>query len=206
MPLVKRRFFVPCTGETCLKLYELVKDHIPSLSYISIEITSKGLLIEAYGHETDVKDAWYEIRRILGPLREATRTGRYKKYTTSLLARMIHRTLPPRLLVEALKRKGFEAKYIEEEDAIYTTADLDIVRELADKVASLNIEAGRYAYNSSTRYFLVLVAIITGSSIVESIEKAVNRGLLEEREDSRFALKMDWRNAIEEFLKQENIQ
>ncbi|MEM4717567.1 MAG: DUF2067 domain-containing protein [Desulfurococcaceae archaeon] len=201
MPLTKRKFFIPCAEDECFRLYELVKDRIPSVSYVTIEITSKGLLIEAYGHETDVKELWYEIRRIVGPLKEAMRKTGLKKYSISLITKTIHRTISPRILVEILKRSNYSARYVDDEDAIYTNALFEDIVNYARRIASLSEEVGKYATTTSTRYYIVTACALTNLPIGDVAKMSIKLGLIKQINDSKFVLNKDWRSALDLFLK-----
>lgn len=201
MPLVKRRFYITCAEDECFKLYELVKDKIPAVSHVTIEITSRGLLVEAYGHETDVKELWYEIKRVVGPLKEAMRKPGLKKYSVSLIVKTIHRTISPRILVEVLKRSSYSARYIDEEDAIYTNASFEEIVRYAERIAMLNEEVGRYVSTTSTRYYMIAACALSNLSISDVVKISIELGLIRQVDESRYVLNRDWRSALDLFLK-----
>lgn len=201
MPLVKKKFFIACTEQECLKLYELLKDRMPTIAQVIMEITEKGLLVEAYGYETDIKDLWFTIKSLIGPLKEATRKVGVKKIKVDLVTKAIHKTFPPRVLVEVLRRKGFYVEYNAEDGSIVTSASFDEVVALADKIADLSVQASKLPATTSTRYFIVAVCTIIGLSVDEAVNMAVEVGLIERGDDGRYVVKRDWRESLDSFLK-----
>lgn len=201
MPLVKRRIYVPCREEECFKLYELLKDKIPPLSYARFDITEKGLLIEAYGYESDVKSLWFELRRILAPLKEAmNRSRRSKKYGVELIARTIRKTFPPGILVEVLKRRGYYAEFDSKESTITSDAPFDEIMDIAGKIADVNVQAGKVARNTSTRNYIVTLSVLTGLTVDDVVRLSVEYGVLGEN-NGKFVVREDWREALNKVLK-----
>ncbi len=192
---------MPCSETECLKLYELLKEKAPSVNYMSMEVMDKGLLIEVYGYETDVKDLWFELKKITAPLKEITRKTGMRKYSVSILAKMIHRSFPPRLLVEVLRRMNYRAEYVEEEDIIASNAPLEVVASTAERVADLNKEVGKSAASTSTRYFMVAACTLTNLPLNEVIKYSFEHGLLRALQENKYVLAMDWRTALDLFLK-----
>ncbi|MEM4557459.1 MAG: DUF2067 domain-containing protein [Desulfurococcaceae archaeon] len=201
VPLVKRRIHLPCREEECFKLYELLKDKIPSLSYLRFDITEKGLLIEAYGYETDIKSLWFELKRTLGVLREAmSKSKRSRKYSVELITRTIRKTFSPAILVEVLKRKGYQAEFISEENVVVSDALFEEVLNIAEKIADYNMQASRIAKNTSTRNYIVACSALTGLSIDDVVKVSVNMGILEE-ENGKYVLREHWSEALDKVLK-----
>lgn len=201
MPLVKRKLYVPCRDDECLKIYELLRDRMPSISYISMELSEKGLLIEAYGYESDIRDLWVEIKRIIGPLKEITRRSGLRKYNVSLITRAIRKTFPPRLLAEVLRRMHYTAEYSGEEDAIVTNAPYEEVLKVVEKLVALNEEVGKVAANTSTRYYLVASCTLAELPVEDVLKLSADMGLLTRTESGKWILTKDWRTALEELLK-----
>lgn len=201
MPLVKRRFYVSCKEDECLKLYELLKDRMPSVNYVSMELTGRGLFVEVYGYETDVKDLWAEIKGLTSSLKEITRKSGLRRYEVSLLTKIIRKTFPPRLLAEVLKRMSHRVEYSGDEDVIVTDAPSEDVTRLAEKIAELNAYVGKYAANTSTRYFMVAGCILSGLAVEEMIKISTRLGLIEQLGEGKSTLTVDWKKALDEFLK-----
>ena len=193
--------FIPCREDECLKLYELAKDKLPATSYVEFQLTSKGLVIEAYGYETDVKALWFELKKLLPPLKEALSTSKkVKKYEVGLVAKIIQKTFPPLVLVEVLKHKGYHARFLGESNSIESNASLEEVLEVASKVAELNIEAGKISRNTSTRYYIAALSALTGLPVEEVARLSVKHGLLRE-EGGVYVVTLDWREALNKALK-----
>lgn len=201
VPLVKRRFYVPCREDECLKLYELLKDNIPSIAYASFEVTPKGLVIEAYGYETDVKSLWFEVRRILSPLKEVmSKSKSLRRYDLDLIVKIIRKTFPPHVLVEVLRQKGRFVEFASGENAILSNASLEEVVEVATKLAELNLQASRVAKSTSARYYITALSALAGLSVDDVVRFSIENGLLVE-EDGSYVLKVNWREALGKALK-----
>lgn len=197
MPFTKRRFVIPCREEECLKIYDLLKDKIPLVNQVLIEFTKSGILIEAYGYETDIKNLWYEVKKTTRSLREIERGIGLRRYSISLISRIIHDTFPPRLLVEALKKMHYSAEYSDEGDVIVSNADLETVVKTASKISELNKITSRRASNTSTRYFLISASTVTDLEVEKVVKKAIELGLLEEVDEGKVILRLDWRQALD---------
>lgn len=207
MPLVKRRFFVPCREEECSKLYELVKDRLPPLSHAEFSFTSEGLFIEMYGYETDVKSAWLEIRRVLKSLKEALSARRgLKKHSVELINQTIRKTFPPGLLVEIAKRLGREAVFARGENAILSDMSFEEITRLAELVAENNASLAKISKNTSTRYYLVACVVLTGLPVEEVVEISRSLGLVDVEEDGRVVVKLEWRSALDKFYRNSKQQ
>jgi hypothetical protein len=207
VPLVKRRFFVPCREEECSKLYELVKDRLPPLSHAEFSFTSEGLFIEMYGYETDVKSAWLEIRRVLKSLKEALSARRgLKKHSVELINQTIRKTFPPGLLVEIAKRLGREAVFARGENAILSDMSFEEITRLAELVAENNASLAKISKNTSTRYYLVACVVLTGLPVEEVVEISRSLGLVDVEEDGRVVVKLEWRSALDKFYRNSKQQ
>lgn len=201
MPLIKRRFYIQCKEDECLKLYELLKDRIPSINYVSMQITDKGLLLEACGYESDIKDLWVEIKKLIGPLKEITRKAPLRKYNINLITKMLHKTFPPRLLVEILKKMHYTVEYSSDEDSIFTNASLEEVLKLAERIADLNHKASELATNTSTRYYIIASCILGEMPLENAVELSADLNLLKQSKSGKYTLAVDWRAALGTFLK-----
>ncbi|MEM2025584.1 MAG: DUF2067 family protein [Desulfurococcaceae archaeon] len=201
MPLVKRRLYVPCKGDECIKIYELLKDHMQSVMSVEMKITGKGILFEVYGYETDIKSLWVQVKSLIASIKElASKSGLYK-YNVELLVKMSRKTFPPKLLVEVLKRNKHSAVFLSEENIIVTTASIEEVLELIHKIYELNSKAMKLAETTSTRYYLIACCIISAKTLEEVVSISLNTGVLEPGERGGYTLKLDWRAALDLALK-----
>lgn len=201
MPLVKRRFHIPCRGDECLKIYELLKDYMGSIMYAELRITSKGLVMETYSYETDIKNFWIYIRRLIGSLREASGRMGMHKYSVELLTKMSRATFPPRLLVELLRRLNYSAEFSSEESAIITNASIEKVLELIGKIVELNSRARELAETTSARYYLVACSILTGKPLTEVVKLSLSAGIIKSSDKGKYSLELNWREALDSALK-----
>jgi hypothetical protein len=201
LPLVKRRFSISCREEECSKLYEIVKDKLPALSHIEFVFTNKGLLIEVYGYESDVKTAWFEIKRTLKALKEAmTPRSDMRKYSVDLITRITRRTFSPELLVEVIKRMGRRAVYVREENSIFSDMPLEEVTKVAESIAEKNAQLAKTCKNTSTRYFLVACTVISGLPVEDVVRISQEIRLLGQ-DEGKYIVKSDWKRAVDEFYK-----
>lgn len=200
MPLIKRSFFIPCSGEECIKLAELIKDNISVLE-ASIDIKEHGIEVTMYGYKTDIKKMWVKIRQVISTYRELMKAGEsgYKKIPLEYLVSLTRKTFPPLLLVEILKKKRFTASY--ENGVIETNADLDTLKELIDRIASIFEEIKYDVRSTTTKYFIVSASILTGLEPRIVIEKGIEKGLLK-LEEEKPKLTKEWRQALSEFISQ----
>lgn len=200
MPLVKRRFFIPCREEECAKLYEIVKDRLPALSHVEFTFTSKGLFVEAYGYESDVKATWFEIKRVLRSLKEAlsSRKG-LRKYSVELITQTTRKTFSPELLVEVVKRMGYRAVFVREENTILSDMSFEEMTRLAEQIADKNTTLARISKNTSTRYYLVACTVLTGLPVEDVVKISQSLGLVEVDESGKVAVKSEWRSCIDKF-------
>lgn len=202
MPLVKRRFRVPCRGEECLKLYEYVKDRVPSLEHVEFKVSGSGLVVEAYGYETDVKRLWSELRSYVRALRHVSTRG-LNSFRVDYIVKLTGKTFPPDVLVEVLSRQGHRVEA--GEGVIYTSAGVDEVLGLVERISELNSVAKNIAKGTAARYFIVSASLLTGLPPQEIVERAVGLQLMEPDESGAYLLKHEWRRALDllvRYLKQ----
>lgn len=201
MPLVKRRFFISCKEEECIKLYEFVKDRLPALSYVELTVTSKGLLVEIYGYESDIKTAWMEIRKIIKSIREVSSTRGLKRYSVEFITQVTKKTFSPELLVEIIKRLGYRAVFLREENTLLSDMDFNNIVILVERIAEQNTMLAKISKNTSTRYYLVACAVLTGLPIEDIIKISRDLDLLFISEDGKVALKSEWKSSLNKFYK-----
>jgi len=201
VPLVKRRFFVPCKEEECFKLYEIVKDKLPALSYVELAITGKGLLVEVYGYESDVKTAWMEIRRIMKSIKEISSTHGLKKYSVEFITRVTKKTFSPELLVEVIKRLGYRAVFLREENTVLSDMNFNNIVTLVERIAEQNALLAKISKNTSTRYYLVACVVLTGLPIEDVIRISRDLDLLDVNEEGKTVLKSEWKSSLNKFYK-----
>ncbi|ADI31300.1 DUF2067 family protein [Staphylothermus hellenicus] len=202
MPLTKRFFHIPCKGDECFKLAELIREKAPQVELVEINITDTGLYIEMYGYRTDIRNAWEYIRRLVS---SAKASEQYSKKGTrrikiEYLVEKKKKTFSPVLLSEILKHKGFKADLSDYKDEIITDAPLEVIEELIDNIWDV-IEKIKYdVRGTTTKYFLTAASILTDMDPQEVIMKAYSIGLLFKDEDEKYRLGKEWRRAISEFL------
>lgn len=204
MPLVKRRFRVPCRGDECIKLYEYVKEKAPSIEYVEYEVSDNGLIINAYGYESEVKKLWSMVKNYVKVWKGIVeKPGSYR---VDALVKVTRKTFPPEVLVIVLEKQGYFAEYNSGDGVIYTNAGSERVIELINRISELNSIVKDMVKGTATRYFALASSILTGLQPAEVLEVASRLGLAEPSDEGRYALKYEWRRAIDLFIKNSRKQ
>ncbi len=198
MPLVKREYFIPCSGGECIAIAELIQENIGNCE-IAIDIRDNGLYIILYGYKTDVRNAWARIKKLVKSYRESVKPCR-EGYRVSVeyIVSKTRKTFPPLLLVEILKRMGYPTDY--REGYIVSSLDTEEIIGCADKVASLLQEIRYDVWSTTAKYFVVAASILSNKEPSIVIEDAIEKGIMYRDEDDRPRLKMEWRQALDKYL------
>jgi hypothetical protein len=204
LPLIKREFFIPCKGDECFKLAELINEKIPQVELIDIDISDHGLRIKMYGYKSDVRRAWNTIKQLVRIYRTPyiMEHGRLRRMPIQYIVERIKRTFPPSLLVYILKKKGYRAALSEDGEEIVSDAEPDYIVEIASRIADLTQRIKDFTRGTSTKYFIIAASILLDKDPEYIVEKAFAMGLLEKIND-RFIIKKEWRQALEEVIKDE---
>ncbi|MEM1761462.1 MAG: DUF2067 family protein, partial [Desulfurococcaceae archaeon] len=92
-------------------------------------------------------------------------------------------------------------EHLSDEDSIVTNAPLEEILRLAERIADLNPEATRLAANTSTRYYIIAGCILSEMSLEGVVGLSADLNILKRSEDGRHVLVVDWRTALDIFLK-----
>ncbi len=202
MPLTKRIFHVSCHGDECVELANIIAEKTPPVESLNISIGENSLIIEMYGYRTDIRRAWEYIKRMVRAYRGQAVAGRgIKKYNIQYLVEKIHKTFPPRLLVEILSRRGYRAGY--DGEYVETDADPGIIEELIEQINEITQRIRHRLRGTTTKYFVIAASILRNKEVEDVIEEAMNKGLLVLGEDNRLILVKEWRSALDEMLRQD---
>ncbi len=202
MPLIKRFFYIPCRGEECFKLAELIKEKIPSVEYVDITIEEDGLYITMYGYKTDIKYAWEYIRRLVSSYKSSVTTlkGGIKRIKIEYLVEKTRRTFPPIVLVEILERLGYKAGLNQDKTEIYTDAPTELIEEIINKIWEV-INAIKYDVRGTTsKYFVVVSSIVLKMDPEQVLSKAYSMGIMGKDEEGKYRIRKEWRKALNEFI------
>ncbi|WFO75908.1 DUF2067 family protein [Desulfurococcaceae archaeon MEX13E-LK6-19] len=199
MPIIKRVFFIPCRGDECLKLAELIKDNITTLE-AAIEVKEHGIEVTLYGYKTDIKRAWVKVKQIVSLHKElSSLSGKeHKRIPVDYLVSLTRKTFPPILLVEILSRKGYKAKY--SNGVIETNADIEFLKNVIEKIAEVYEEIKYSVRGTTTKYFVAAASIILDLDPNYVIEEGLKKGLLRSDEEEKPRLTKEWRQALKEFM------
>ncbi len=202
MPLIKRFFYIPCRGEECFKLAELIREKIPSVEYLDITIEEDGLYITMYGYKTDIKYAWEYIRRLVSSYKSSITTlrGGIKRIKIAYLVEKTRKTFPPIVLVEILERLGYKAGLNQEKTEIYTDAPTELIEEIVNKIWEV-INAIKYDVRGTTsKYFVVVSSIVLKMDPEQVLSRAYSMGIMDKDEEGKYRIKKEWRKALNEFI------
>ena len=202
MPLIKRFFYIPCRGEECFKLAELIREKIPSVEYLDITIEEDGLYITMYGYKTDIKYAWEYIRRLVSSYKSSITTlrGGIKRIKIAYLVEKTRKTFPPIVLVEILERLGYKAGLNQEKTEIYTDAPTELIEEIVNKIWEV-INAIKYGVRGTTsKYFVVVSSIVLKMDPEQVLSRAYSMGIMDKDEEGKYRIKKEWRKALNEFI------
>ncbi|RLG91496.1 MAG: DUF2067 domain-containing protein [Thermoprotei archaeon] len=202
MPLIKRFFYIPCRGEECFKLAELIKEKIPSVEYVDITIEENGLYITMYGYKTDIKYAWEYIRRLISSYKSSITAlkGGVKRIKIEYLVEKTRKTFPPIVLVEILERLGYKAGLNQDKTEIYTDAPTELIEEIVNKIWEV-INAIKYDVRGTTsKYFAVVLSIVLKMEPEQVLSRAYSMGIMDKDEEGKYRIKKEWRKALNEFI------
>jgi len=202
LPLIKRFFYIPCRGEECFKLAELIREKIPSVEYLDITIEEDGLYITMYGYKTDIKYAWEYIRRLVSSYKSSITTlrGGIKRIKIAYLVEKTRKTFPPIVLVEILERLGYKAGLNQEKTEIYTDAPTELIEEIVNKIWEV-INAIKYDVRGTTsKYFVVVSSIVLKMDPEQVLSRAYFMGIMDKDEEGKYRIKKEWRKALNEFI------
>jgi len=201
MPFTKRFFYVPCKGEECFKLAEVIREKAPAVEQVDISISDHGLYIVMYGYESDVKSAWRYVRSLVASYKSAVKTKHgLTRVKVEYIVSKVRRTFPPRLLVEVLKRMGYRAELSEDSSSIETNAPVEKLEELADLIAKRADEVRYEVRGTATKYYVVAASILSGKPVSEVLNIGVALGHLKLDENEKYSIVVEWRQALSEFL------
>ncbi len=204
MPLIKREFFVPCRGDECFKLAEMINEKTPQVELLDIDINNNGLRIRMYGYKSDIRRAWNTIKQIVKtyrmPMGEGR--GRIRKISISYIVEKIKHTFPPTILVYILRKMGYQAEFLSDTYEILTDADPEYVVELADRIAGIVEEIKDLVRGTATKYFIIAASILLDTDPRDVIKGSIQMGILGE-EEGKYIIRVEWRQALEEVIKEE---
>ncbi|MET1159386.1 MAG: DUF2067 family protein [Thermoprotei archaeon] len=203
MPLVKRVFYIPCKGDLCLKLAEIINEKAPAVEHAEIKISDNGLYITLYGYKTDVRNAWEYIKRIASLYLSAIRdTGGIKRIKLEYLVDRLRRTFPPRLLAAILNYMGYRCEYDHDKNELVTDAPLEIIEDIAKKIAEI-IDSIKYdVRGTTTKYYVVAASIILNTDLETVYRIGVEKKHLVLDEDGKYRIRIYWKQAIEELIRE----
>ncbi len=202
MPLIKRRFYVPCRGEECLKITEYIREKAPSIESLEIVIEDNGLYITMYGYKSDIRNVWGYIKQLINNYRSSVSVfGKdLRKISLNYIVESIGHTVPPTLLIEILKHLNYTAYLSEYKEDIITNASLEKVLNIARNTVEV-IEKIKYdVRGKTTKYYIAALSVVLGIEPEIIYEKGLEYDHLYMDEDNKYRLKKEWRKALKEFI------
>lgn len=202
MPLIRRIYHISCHGEECYKLAEFIRENI-NVPEISISFREHGIYIELYGYKSDIRNAWNKIKHLLSMYKKSmVRTKKGYRIPIDYIVSRIRKTFPPVLLAEILRKMGYGVRC--EGNFIETDIEPEELLELADKIAD-TIQAIRYKVGGTAAKYLVVAASILTNRSAKDIDMTINElvelGYLYIDEDGKARLKLEWRKALDMYLR-----
>jgi len=178
---ISRKFVLNCIDEqTCIELVNTLLENLPVTTCISYRIRGNKLEIVVQGLKHDVQGIWALIRHYYSDLLKvkAQKMKEFKEYPIRYIVSKIRRTFPPDIVVEILKAKGYKADL--EDDRITTNASLDVVSDIAFKVAKILDEIRYDVVGKSTKKIVVYASILLDKDPKDVIGVLINEGILVE--------------------------
>ncbi len=199
---VTRKFVINCPSkEFCQELLNILLENLPSYN-MYYRIRNNKIEITITGLKSDISYVWSMIKTYKQLLMTT-----YSKDKEGLLGlpikyivMNIRKTFPPDILVTLLSLKGFKA--ILENDIIKTNASKDEVFHLADMVADILQELKYRALGKSTKKIIVTASILLNKSVNDAIEFLKETGILEEIEEDKYKIKVNFDQALSTILRQ----
>ena len=180
---ISRKFVLNCIDEqTCIELVNTLLENLPATMYVSYRIRGNKLEIVVQGLKHDVQGIWALIKHYHSDLLKikAQKMKEFKEYPIRYIVSKIHRTFPPDIVVEILKAKGYKADL--DDDKITTNANLDMVSDIASKVAKILDEIRYDVVGKSTKKIVVYASILLDKNPKDIIRALIDEGILVEDE------------------------
>ena len=181
---ISRKFVLNCIDEqTCIELVNTLLENLPTTMYVSYRIRGNKLEIVVQGLKHDVQGIWALIKHYHSDLLKikAQKMKEFKEYPIRYIVSKIRRTFPPDIVVEILKAKGYKADL--EDDKITTNANLDMVSDIASKVAKILDEIRYDVVGKSTKKIVVYASILLDKNPKDIVRVLIDEGILVEDEE-----------------------
>jgi len=202
MPLIKRSFYIPCRGEECFKLAELIKEKTPVVESIEISIGERGLYIYMYGYKSDVKNAWEYIRNMISSYRSSVidMGSGLKRIKINHIVEIVKHTFPPRLLNEILVLMNYKSSISENGDELITNAPIELITEVAGKIVNAMNEVKHVVRGTTAKYYIVGLKTLLDIPLDEIYRVGLMLKHLYLDEDEKYRLRVEWRRGLREFI------
>ncbi|MEM0355137.1 MAG: DUF2067 family protein [Desulfurococcaceae archaeon] len=201
MPLVKKTFVIPCRGEECVDLSNTLLENISGTGTVTIEAKQNQIVVTIYGYKSEVRETWLILRKLVEE-KKLLRLGKgLLKISLNQLAKVLRKTIPPKLLVEVLKRLGYYAVYEKGESAIVTNAPLEELKRISEELADSYSKTGGICRGTTTRYYLAALTVLTGLDLERIVENAEKLNHIYRDEDGKIVVRVEWVRALDEYIK-----
>lgn len=202
LPLIKKSFIIPCSGEECVELSNNLLENIGGAGTVTIEAKKNHIIVSVYGYKSDVKEVWMIIKSLVGERRGFQREEKgFVKISLNSLAKMLKKTIPPKLLIEILRKTGYYASYDENDSSITTNASLHDLQRIAETLSDVYVRVGSICRGTSTRYYLATLIVLTNSELEIIVGNAEKLDHVYRDEDGKIVIKTDWVKAVDEYIK-----
>ncbi|NOZ31074.1 MAG: DUF2067 domain-containing protein [Crenarchaeota archaeon] len=203
----KKRVFIvkipPMAKENMEKFLERLSKALAG-DPVLIKMKGDQLRVEVYGGEVLAKRTQLGIRKVLD---EFTTPRAPKKGYTRLGRRAIFReagvAIPLDVLELVLSHLGYDARV--EDDELVTRAPVDVVFTFAQEIARVLGELATLEATRTAKKFFMAVGAVTGANVLEMIDWGFETETLEEDDEGKLYVTVDWREAVKRVLSRQRI-
>jgi len=196
--LNKRVFSINCKSkDLCQQLMEYLWKEGTVMRELAMNIKGDKLIITIYGLEHEIIETWNRIREIASLFLKSTSKKSLVDITYEELTKIAKKPFIPDSLVMALEILGYSVKY--QGTRLITTAPLELIIELTQKIGRALEEIGRWRISPSVKKLLATAYVL---DINLELVKEIGESLGVMRiEDFRIELMKDWKEALKEIVK-----
>jgi len=164
---------------------------------LTMTIRGDKLIITIYGLEHEIRETWSRIKEIASLFLKSISKKGLVNITYEELTKIAKKPFIPNSLVAALELLGYSTKY--QGNRLITTAPLELVIELTQKIGKALESIGRWRISPSVKKLLVAAyALNIDPELVKEIGESL--GVLK-AEDFKVELLRDWKEALKEIVK-----
>lgn len=166
---------------------------------VLIRVKGDQVRVEVYGGDVLARQTLLGIRRVLEEFSTPRVPG---AGMVRIPRRVVYReagvAIPLDVLELLLSRYGYETRV--EDDEIVTKAPTSLVYSAAREIARMLEEMKTLDATRTAKKFLMAVGAATGAGVLEAIDWGFEHDVLEEDDEGKLYLNLDWREAVKRVL------